>query len=165
MRRKSLVARTGRPKGPRAWHIPWSQRTPCPHDPDHRRKSRCTICRAEYQRQYHARRYDTDPEYRASFEHSRLARKLRPETRLDDNRAKRFRIHGITLDQYHAKYESQNECCAICGAWMGSPDIDHDHVTKRVRALLCGPCNRGLGHFNDDPARCRAAATYLERWA
>lgn len=33
-----------------------------------------------------------------------------------------------------------------------------------VRSLLCTPCNLLLGNAEDDPARLRAAATYLELW-
>ena len=37
------------------------------------------------------------------------------------------------------------------------------HVTRAVRGLLCDPCNKALGLMQDDPARLRAAAEYLER--
>jgi hypothetical protein len=85
--------------------------------------------------------------------------------------------YGLTPEAYDALLKSQGGCCAICG----SPDprnggqlrwaVDHDHACcagkktcgRCVRALLCHPCNQGLGLFGDDPVRLRAAAAYLER--
>ena len=55
--------------------------------------------------------------------------------------------------------------CKICkvkkprgkARWHG----DHCHKTGKFRAVLCGPCNMGLGHFSDNPKLLSAAARYL----
>lgn len=72
---------------------------------------------------------------------------------------------GLTWDEYDALLVAQDGRCAICG---GRPRknllaVDHDHKTGEVRGLLCSRCNhRLLGSANDDPARLRKAADYLE---
>lgn len=81
-------------------------------------------------------------------------------------------MYGVTPEQYSAMLARQDHRCAICGSdtWpgarrAGSPHVDHDHANGKVRGLLCGNCNNGLGMFADDPVRLRAAADYLERAA
>lgn len=82
---------------------------------------------------------------------------------------RRFREHGLTLDQYHAMIEVQDFQCAICTevpekTYGGSHDgfhIDHHHVTKRVRGLLCDTCNVGIGMLKDSAEVCTKASAYL----
>lgn len=75
--------------------------------------------------------------------------------------------YGLTRQEYDAAFEDQNGCCAICerplgdGIDMNRPDVDHCHVSGKVRGLLCSHCNRGLGHFMDRPELLDNAAKYL----
>ncbi len=74
--------------------------------------------------------------------------------------------YGLTLETYDRLLDLQGGVCAIC---KGSPKegenlpVDHDHDTGAVRGLLCHPCNRAVGVFQDDLATLRSAATYLLR--
>jgi hypothetical protein len=69
------------------------------------------------------------------------------------------KVYGLTLEAYN---EMQKVGCQICGTKDETLHVDHCHRTGKVRGLLCGICNRGLGFFRDDPAKLRKAATYLE---
>ena len=73
-------------------------------------------------------------------------------------------------------FAQQGGRCAICGvqkeAWHPRAGtggrvrflvVDHSHVGGHVRGLLCGHCNRGLGHFKDNPSVMLAAAEYIRR--
>lgn len=78
-----------------------------------------------------------------------------------------FRKYGLTGEQYDQMLADQGQRCALCHdenngrTWH----VDHCHASNRVRGLLCDLCNRGLGHFRDDPAVLRRAAEYLEAHA
>lgn len=78
---------------------------------------------------------------------------------------------GIDLEEYNVMLEAQNGVCAICGKTnddydaKGAPrfmPVDHCHTTGKIRAILCGPCNRALGGFKDDPELLCKAAAYVE---
>lgn len=50
--------------------------------------------------------------------------------------------------------------CVICGSTEALV-VDHCHKTNTVRGMLCNHCNRGLGHFRDDPELLEFARIYL----
>ena len=75
------------------------------------------------------------------------------------------RVYGITQEDYDVMLRAQGGVCKICGQ-KESVDrfplaVDHDHKTGKVRGLLCGSCNTGLGKFNDDPDLLLKAMKYL----
>lgn len=63
------------------------------------------------------------------------------------------RTYGITKADYEALYEYQGGVCFICRRATGRTkrlSVDHDHATGEVRGLLCGTCNKIVGHARDD---------------
>lgn len=79
------------------------------------------------------------------------------------------RKYGITQHDYNALLASQGGVCGICGSDDPSKGragnkffcVDHDHITGRVRGLLCVPCNTGLGRLGDNVASLERAIAYL----
>ncbi len=78
--------------------------------------------------------------------------------------------YGLTREQYDQMVIDQGGVCAICegppcGMQRGGPrtrlEVDHDHVTGKVRGLLCHPCNLMLGHARDRVDTLQRATVYL----
>ena len=54
------------------------------------------------------------------------------------------KYYGITYEEWKLLYESQAGLCGVCKqAFKGEKDthVDHDHVTEKIRGLLCSNCN------------------------
>lgn len=93
-------------------------------------------------------------------------RKHFTRARAAERRSKLKLNYGITPEEYAAQLDLQLGLCAVCGASLAgrspqSVHVDHCHASGRLRGILCGPCNTGLGAFRDDPMRLRAAQEYL----
>ena len=73
-------------------------------------------------------------------------------------------MYGISAEQYEALLTAQGGVCATCKKKDRKRlAVDHCHDTRTVRGQLCTKCNMGLGYFDDDIERLRAAIAYLER--
>lgn len=107
-------------------------------------------------------------EYRQKPENLKRIREYRhkPEVMKRDREYRYLKKYGLTIDQYDQLLNSQGNKCAICGT--ENPDkkrfnIDHCHLTGKIRGLLCRKCNLLLGFSGDNVETLISAARYLER--
>ncbi len=70
--------------------------------------------------------------------------------------------YGITAAEYDAMVEAQGGVCAMCEE-RAPEHVDHDHLTGRIRGVLCSCCNQALGNLRDSVDLARRAVDYLER--
>jgi hypothetical protein len=69
------------------------------------------------------------------------------------------------LSDENALLRKQGGVCAICGTRRSRKAVDHDHLTKRVRGVLCQKCNSGIGMFEDNINWLRKAIKYIKEAA
>jgi hypothetical protein len=73
--------------------------------------------------------------------------------------------YGFTPADFNNLLASQHGKCAICSSEANVNGsrlfVDHDHITGKVRGLLCHHCNVAIGSLRDDPELLERAAKYL----
>lgn len=115
------------------------------------KSSYCRTCKNERWRKWWAETGSKDPK------HVERRRRRNGQYNFVDKLARNY---GLSLEQYNAIVSAQGGRCAIC-RFDAPLQVDHDHTDGRVRGLLCGPCNRGLAFFRDNPIFLEAAVRYL----
>jgi hypothetical protein len=73
-------------------------------------------------------------------------------------RANALRLtYGLTLEDWDRLFAAQGGRCALCNRHQSELSfvlcVDHDHITGKVRGLLCRACNGALGYFEKIGAR------------
>jgi len=116
-----------------------------------RRQSGCVSCLLIRSRANRAKHFE---EYKATRQRSHYQRE--------------YGLESITLETL---YQEQQGRCGICETPIDSvifgvknryrTVVDHDHLTNKVRGLLCHLCNAGLGMFKDNPENLMRAYSYL----
>jgi hypothetical protein len=76
------------------------------------------------------------------------------------NEISRGKFREVISDNDLRNIKTSTTECVICGS-EEKLVVDHDHDTGAIRGMLCNHCNRGLGHFRDDPILLEFAAQYL----
>ena len=85
------------------------------------------------------------------------------------------KLYNITLEEYDRMFEEQKGLCGIChkpetGVLRGKVKplaVDHKGTLGqpdfKVRGLLCGECNMGIGQLHHDPQRLKSAIAWVEK--
>lgn len=79
------------------------------------------------------------------------------------------RNYGLTLYDYDKLHQQQNGVCAICSKPETSRNrhgirrlsVDHNHDTRKVRALLCNRCNILVGKFENETTLLAQIVAYF----
>ncbi|KKN73549.1 hypothetical protein LCGC14_0400010 [marine sediment metagenome] len=76
--------------------------------------------------------------------------------------------YGMTPEDYEQLLQAGNKRCWLCGTTEpGRNDkhfsVDHDHITGRIRGLLCFACNAGIiGRMEEREVTLKTLANYLK---
>ena len=129
--------------------------------------------RERINRRARERYQESDKRYRYSKKYQennkeRINRRAKEKYTSDGRWRKQLRDRfGITAEQYWSMHADQEGLCAICNReqCVGTKlDVDHDHKTGRVRALLCRHCNTGIGLLKDSLIIVGRAFEYLLKY-
>lgn len=80
----------------------------------------------------------------------------------DRERQKRY---GLKPGEWDAIFKAQGRKCAICSRTKHvgrNWHTDHCHTSKRVRGILCHPCNHMLGGAKDQISTLLSGVAYLQ---
>lgn len=76
-----------------------------------------------------------------------------PEMRRKWNLSGRY---GLTEDDVNVMIAMQGGKCTVCEGPLKNYRIDHDHVTGKVRGILCHRCNLLIAGMEDPEFKTRA---------
>lgn len=127
----------------------------------------------EYRRKYAKQYRINNPQYIKTYQKTHkeeIAIRMRIYYDTNKNKVRSDtlkRRYGIDVEQQKQMYISQNGVCAICGKkFKNGKDmhVDHNHVTGKIRQLLCNRCNFLIGNANEDIFILSNAIAYLQKW-
>jgi hypothetical protein len=73
---------------------------------------------------------------------------------------RRGQQYGLTPEEFDTLKISNNGLCHLCNLRKAT-DVDHDHVTGKVRGHLCNSCNTALGKLGDSTEGLTKAINYI----
>ncbi len=122
-------------------------------------KTWCRSCISQNQADRYQRIKENEPEKHRAIIDQSLAyyHRVKPDL---------VRKYGINAQQYEQMIASQQNCCKICKIDFNKlnkrPSVDHNHVTGKIRDLLCNRCNTILGLCKENVDILGSAIEYLK---
>ena len=115
----------------------------------------------EYHRHYHKTYYTKNKE--RILARNRKWAKDHPERMRAFTRKWQYKELGLDPN-IAEKLVSEATQCAICHTTKSerSWDLDHCHVTGKIRGVLCAKCNKALGLFGHSTVLLQRAIEYAE---
>jgi hypothetical protein len=125
----------------------------------------------EYKRRWNSehpeklREYDQKDRIK-NHEKKNLRARERYHSHRDEELARhRMESYGIDNATYFEMVVRQDGKCIICGDVPNiNLSIDHNHLTGKIRGLICNLCNIAIAKAKDSPKILRAMADYLEKF-
>lgn len=133
---------------------------------------RCRECHRQQSRQRYymagererIRQYELRPEVKKRRRERNRQFMAKPQQRI----RKRERTAGWPKGLFEERWVSQAGLCDCCGVQMKrggqtqtAAALDHNHITRQPRGLLCMSCNKAEGWVSKYGAKITA---YLEKW-
>ena len=119
--------------------------------------SKCIKCR-----QLECKEYGKNNRVKRNQRLREWRRKNPEKARLNDKRGRIKNKYGITLEQVNILRGYKNNCCWICGEEK-KLFIDHNHITGKVRGMLCPRCNNFIGQIEMNSNILINAKSYLDQ--
>lgn len=116
------------------------------------------------------RMMEKNPDYYREYE---AKYKTRPEVKQKRRLQAVKRYYNLDADVYLKMILDQGNKCFICNKAethttkfgdIRPLNVDHDHATGKVRALLCTNCNATLGNVNDNIETLEKCISYLKQF-
>ncbi len=147
--------------------------------------NQCKNCKIPYRKEHHKRNKEKDNKNSTIWNNKNRNKKWYLKNRdkilqkqkiwLMNNPEKRrqfiLKKYNITLDGYNKLLIKQNNKCAICNEFEIAIDkrtnkiknlsVDHNHITKIVRGLLCTRCNTLIGLARESEEILNKSIEYL----
>lgn len=125
--------------------------------------SYCKLCHQEYVKDHYVKNKEKYINNASDWS----SRNPESRRKIGTNWVRRAKGNYVSEQVFKEMMDSQKNCCAICDRELTTTKltcVDHNHVTGKIRGILCRNCNTGLGMLKDSISTLQSAAEYLKKF-